>query len=115
MRNSQPQSSISRTLAFLGLFAALVVTMVTVVSTGVFAPASDASRQKEEVEVAAGADAQVSTVAPPGRGGFYTVQSGDTLDDIARKHGTTIEVIVDLNPGINDPYNLMPGTRLAVP
>lgn len=113
MQSSEPQSSILRTLAILGLIAALAVTVMAVASAGVLTGAPDTADQAGEV-VAGAATPTVSQTVTTGSG-FYTVQSGDTLDDIARKHSTSIEVIVNLNPGINDPYNLMPGTRLVVP
>lgn len=114
MQSSQTQSSISRTLAVLGLVAALAVTVMVVVSTGIFTTAGGAADGTGEAGGPAGATV-ATTGAVTTAGGSYTVQSGDTLDDIARKHETTIEVLVNLNPGISDPYNLMPGTRLAVP
>jgi len=30
--------------------------------------------------------------------GYYTVRSGDTLSDIARKYGTSVSAIQKLNP-----------------
>ncbi|MFF7246061.1 LysM peptidoglycan-binding domain-containing protein [Embleya sp. NPDC008237] len=44
---------------------------------------------------------------------FYTVKSGDTLTAIARKYGTTIERLVQLN-GIPDPNRIDVGQRLIV-
>ncbi|MDR1312863.1 MAG: LysM peptidoglycan-binding domain-containing protein [Deltaproteobacteria bacterium] len=35
---------------------------------------------------------------PPGRTKVYIAQKGDTLSQIAREHGTTIQAIVELNP-----------------
>lgn len=113
MQSSQPQSSIPRTLAVLGLVVAVAATMMAVLNAGLFAGAGDAAGR--DVEVVAGAETETVPATVTTAGGSYTVQSGDTLDTIARKHETTIEVLVNLNPGINDPYNLMPGTRLAVP
>jgi LysM repeat protein len=47
------------------------------------------------------------------RGKFYRVQSGDTLETIAEKHGTTVEALLELNPGI-DPVALNIGQRIRV-
>jgi LysM repeat protein len=43
----------------------------------------------------------------------YTVQSGDTLDSIARKTGTTVATLEQLNPGI-DPTALRVGEKIRV-
>jgi LysM repeat protein len=48
-----------------------------------------------------------------GRGKFYRVQSGDTLESIASDHGTTVEALLELNPGI-DPVALRIGQRVRV-
>lgn len=47
------------------------------------------------------------------RGKFYRVQSGDTLESIAEAHGTTVESLMTLNPGI-DPVGLRIGQRIRV-
>lgn len=44
----------------------------------------------------------------------YIVQIGDTLDEIARDHGTTIQAIVDLN-GLTNPSRITPGQELQIP
>jgi LysM repeat protein len=41
------------------------------------------------------------------------VQAGDTLESIAEKHGTTVEALLELNPGI-DPVALNIGQRIRV-
>jgi LysM repeat protein len=43
----------------------------------------------------------------------YTVQAGDTFDSIARKTGTTVARIEQLNPGI-DPTALHVGQKIRV-
>jgi len=48
---------------------------------------------------------------------FYTVQDGDTLSGIAKKHGKDIyfsHLIMQLN-GIHDPRRIRPGQRLKIP
>lgn len=44
----------------------------------------------------------------------HTVEAGDTLYLIAKKHGAKLDDIMRANPSI-DPYNLMIGTELIVP
>ena len=44
---------------------------------------------------------------------YYHVQQGDTLESIASDHGTTVEALLELNPGI-DPVALNIGQRIRV-
>jgi LysM repeat protein len=44
----------------------------------------------------------------------YTVESGDTLDQIALDFDTTVQRLLELNPDI-EPTELRPGQRLRVP
>ncbi|WP_435834765.1 LysM peptidoglycan-binding domain-containing protein [Streptomyces althioticus] len=53
-------------------------------------------------------------VPAPSTGGTYTVKRGDTLWAIARAHGTTVPVLVDLN-GLKDPSSLSVGQKLKLP
>lgn len=54
-----------------------------------------------------GAQPQPGTVS-------YTIQPGDTLFLIARRLGTTVDILLRLNPGI-DPNHLIPGQQIRVP
>ena len=56
--------------------------------------------------------ATVSTTAPA-NAQYYTVQSGDTLGEIASKYNTSVDQLLTLNPGV-DPSALQPGQRLRV-
>lgn len=51
---------------------------------------------------------------PPGSF-FYTVQPGDTLFLIAQRFGTTVDVIIAINPQIPDPNLIFPGQIICVP
>jgi LysM repeat protein len=44
----------------------------------------------------------------------YTVQEGDTLDEIALEHDTTVEELLAENPDV-EPTELRPGQRLRLP
>lgn len=44
----------------------------------------------------------------------YTVESGDTLDQIALDSGTTVSRLLELNPDV-EPTELRPGQRLRLP
>ncbi len=70
------------------------------------------------------ATAQTTTVATkprksgahnhkPHHGKTYTVQSGDTLESIATKTGTTVARLEQLNPGVN-PTALRIGEKIRV-
>jgi LysM repeat protein len=55
------------------------------------------------------------TTAPTPRGleQFHIVREGDTLATIAEENGTTVERLLELNPGI-DPVALPVGARIRV-
>jgi LysM repeat protein len=44
---------------------------------------------------------------------YATVAAGETLETIAAEHGTTVERLLELNPGI-DPHSLHVGQRVRV-
>jgi LysM repeat protein len=44
----------------------------------------------------------------------YTVEEGDTLDQIALDFDTTVERLLELNPAV-EPTELRPGQRIRVP
>ena len=55
---------------------------------------------------------QTTTTTTPARR-FYTIQSGDTLDTVAAKFGTTTEKLLELNPGI-DTHALSVGQKIRI-
>jgi|SRR5215210_2820552 len=57
--------------------------------------------------------ATTGTTTTKRRGKLYRVQTGDTLESIAEDHGTTVEALLELNPGI-DPVALRVGQRIRV-
>lgn len=57
--------------------------------------------------------AATETTATTEEGTFYRVQAGDTLESIASRSGTTVERLLELNPGI-DPVALRIGQRIRV-
>ena len=44
---------------------------------------------------------------------YYVIQSGDTLGAVAARFGTSVSVLLRLNPGI-EPTALIPGQRVRV-
>ena len=50
------------------------------------------------------------------RGTFaYTVQRGDTMFSIARMFNVSLQALIDANPQISDPANIVPGQTVCVP
>ena len=45
----------------------------------------------------------------------YTVQRGDTMFSIARMFNVTLQALIDANPQISDPANIVPGQTVCVP
>ncbi len=45
----------------------------------------------------------------------HTVQSGDTLWDIAKSHHVSVEELVGANPAVTDPNKIYPGQELRIP
>ncbi|HET7676401.1 MAG TPA: LysM domain-containing protein [Candidatus Limnocylindrales bacterium] len=52
---------------------------------------------------------------PPEDCYIYVVQRGNNLDSIARYFGTTLQVVLDLNPQIDDPNQIRAGDRVKLP
>lgn len=46
--------------------------------------------------------------------GTYTVQQGDTLSQIARTCGVTLELLLSANPSITNPHLIRPGQQLSI-
>jgi LysM repeat protein len=57
--------------------------------------------------------ARTTTRPKPPAKRFYTIQSGDTLDTVAAKFGTTTEKLLALNPGI-DTHALSVGQKIRI-
>lgn len=52
---------------------------------------------------------------PPCPGGtYYTIRAGDTLFSLARRFNTTVDAILQANPGL-DPMNLQVGRIICIP
>jgi LysM repeat protein len=45
----------------------------------------------------------------------YVVQPGDWLNEIARRHNTTVEAILAVNPQLTNPDVIYPGETLVLP
>ncbi len=52
---------------------------------------------------------------PPAEGFVYTVQAGDWLADIARRHGVSLPTLLAANPQLEAPFVLEPGQEIVIP
>jgi membrane-bound lytic murein transglycosylase D len=69
----------------------------------------------QELEIPGGAgSSQASSDGDPSPAGVYTVRRGDTLDSIARRHGTTPKSLAALN-GLRSAHRIKAGQRLVLP
>lgn len=70
----------------------------------------------QEAEKKAEAEAKAKEEAEEGddETSIYKVVAGDTLAKIAKKHGMTLDDIIQLNPQIQDPNKIFPGQSINV-
>ena len=84
------------------------------------AEADKAAKQKSRQDKALinlGMLGAVGTAGYLGRrkgGGSYSVKSGDTLSQIAKKAGTTLKALLAANPGIKDPNKIRVGQKIKL-
>jgi len=91
------------------------VAMPTAIGGGTSGVSTPSAPQTQSEAAAPQAAAPTAAVASGGRGTTtYTVQSGDTLLDIAVRFGTTTEAIAQLN-SLPDPDSLILGQKLIIP
>jgi LysM repeat protein len=103
-----PQRRLTRFLAPIAFLAAVTIGVV-VVRAGL-----EHNRHPAQTPTTTATTKQKTTTQPrKHRAGTYTVQSGDTLGSIARKKGTTVARLEQLNPGI-DPTALRIGQKIRV-
>ena len=81
--------------------------------------AADTKRKKKFATGAAiGTGATLTAAALLGGkgkgGGSYSVKSGDTLSQIAKKQGTTLKALLAANPGIKDPNKIRVGQKIKL-
>jgi LysM repeat protein len=106
-----------RVLAPLAFFTAATILVLLINSSLNADTDGDASSPPTVTRVTGGANrgSEATTTAGgrPQRKQFYRVREGDILETIAARFDTSIEDLLQLNPGI-DPNSLTPGQRVRV-
>ena len=74
------------------------------------APATTATTRPTTTRPATTRPARTTTQSGPR---FYVIQAGDTLDEVALEHDTTVARLLELNPGV-DTNSLQIGQRIRV-
>lgn len=62
-----------------------------------------------------GSQSPAPAPAPSAPGGDYTVRPGDTLWDLARQHGVSLQALIAANPQIANPDLIHPGQSIHLP
>jgi LysM repeat protein len=78
------------------------------------AAATPVARSSADREAPAPALSDKVTTPPPAGPSHATVQKGDTLSKVAKRHGTTPEALIKLNQ-LKDPSLIRPGQKLLLP
>jgi LysM repeat protein len=97
-------------LAFLAAVTILVVVVQRALDDRESAAVTQATEPAESAPVTIDTGGEET---PEGEEQFYRIRPGDTLEGIAAEFGTTVDLLLELNPDI-DPLALDPGTRIRV-
>ncbi len=77
------------------------------------APPSAGATTPTRTQTAGSTTARTTTQASTAGQEHYEIRAGDTLGTVADRFDTTVEALVELNPGV-DPTGLQVGQRLRV-
>jgi N-acetylmuramoyl-L-alanine amidase len=72
------------------------------------------ARPKRHGPIVIATAASVTVATPAARAGSYTVRRGDTLSDVARRHGTSVAALARMNR-LSNPNFIVAGRSLRVP
>jgi len=97
-------------IAFPAAFLAGVTVAVLLVRAGLADESASTTPTRSTTIVGPTTKATTTIAAKPV---FARVEAGDTLDEIALEHDTTVERLLELNPTL-DPTNLQIGQRVRV-
>ena len=93
--------------------AAVAVTVATLAATGCGTTDEASSQTLPPIRPTVATTSTTTTTIPEGER-YYTVQSGDTLGNIAERFQVPIQAIVDLN-GLASPDDIQAGQTLQIP
>lgn len=100
-------------LAAPAAFLAAATAAVLLVRAGLRNDGVDSARTSTAATVSTAPTTTVKAPKPRPKRTFYVIKRGDTLAIVADQYGTTVEALVELNPGI-DPVALTVGQRIRV-
>jgi LysM repeat protein len=123
-RRGRRRFSIWTLVAPIALLASVSVIVVIARGAGWVGPATVATITPATTETSAttasetgtgtGAATTSTTASTPNQTKiFYTIRSGDTLEAVAVRYGTTVQKLLALNPGVN-PNTLRIGQRIQL-
>ena len=116
-RDDEPgdnHSWIARVAAPLAFFAAATILIVVVNQSLNSNPADEAASPPSPPAAVGGTSTAPTTQnRPPSQRRFYRIRAGDTLDAIALRFDTTVDDLLQLNPGV-EANALTPGQRIRV-
>jgi LysM repeat protein len=111
-----PRAAVARFLAP-AAFLLVVTVAVLLVRAGLRGgdePSATVPLTRAVTERARTTSTRTTTTRPkPPAKRYYTIESGDTLDTVAAKFGTTTQKLLALNPGI-DPHAMSVGQKIRV-
>jgi LysM repeat protein len=81
--------------------------------TGTGTPAATETRAVTTGAAPATTRRATTPAATTGAGEVHTIQRGDTYETIAEQYGTTVDALIELNPGV-DPTQLTIGQEIRV-
>jgi len=111
---SGARSTPRRNRSWIGPAVILVVATAGIAGVGIAMGSGAPPRQEPVAPVTTGAPLAVVTEVVPGQSGVYTVQTGDTLGNLATRFGVSLDALAAAN-GIPNWDLILPGQTLIIP
>jgi LysM repeat protein len=111
-RRERPETHWGARLLAPAAFLAAATVAIVLIRSGL--DRNDAPVRSQRPAATRTATGPTTTRARPPAQDAYTIREGDTLDQIALAHDTTVERLLELNPRL-DPTSLQVGQRIVVP